>query len=157
MYVFFQKPLDNPGGSDDEEVKPLSLQELQATRTGQIATSLGGETVFSLNRKQAKKEEKRLQASRKENLSRHLTKAVKAAKDLLGYQEPDFRNQPVFWGRFVKHGYVIDKYFVKGAGGYPIPYLLFVPDKPNAKAVIYLDPAGTTANLHQEEWWARRG
>jgi hypothetical protein len=66
--------------------------------------------------------------------------------------------QPVFSGRYQKDGYAIEKYFVMGEGGdYPIPYLLFAPDKSNGKAVIYLDPDGKSTHLQQEERLARNG
>ncbi|MEX0928948.1 MAG: acetylxylan esterase, partial [Balneolales bacterium] len=55
MYAFFQKHLDNPGDPRDEDVELLSEAEIQVTPTGQVATSLGGETVFSLNRREAER------------------------------------------------------------------------------------------------------
>lgn len=156
MYAFFQKYLNNPGSAKDEDVELLDSQELQVTRTGQVVTSLEAETVFSLNRRKANQQMNNLQNSRK-NLGEHLPKIVKAAKKLSGYQKPKDINQPVFTGRFQKRGYSIEKYFVKGEGDYPIPYLLLVPSKPNGKAVIYLDPAGKSAHLRQQERLARRG
>ena len=121
-----------------------SAQELQKTPTGQVSTSLGGETVFSLNRKEAEKLISKLQDSRGD-LTRHLTEVLNSAKKLSGYQEPSEFHEPVFTGRFQKDGYVIEKYFVKGEGDYVIPYLLMKPDKPNNKALIYLHPAGKSA------------
>ena len=38
----------------EPEVIPASEESLRATTTGQVATSLGGETVFTLNQKRAK-------------------------------------------------------------------------------------------------------
>jgi dienelactone hydrolase len=158
MYAFFQKYLDNPGSSEDINVNPLPKKVLQVTHTGQVATSFPrGETVFSLNRKLARKEEKALQTSRK-NLRQFLPKAVRAAKELSGYRAPDSVGSPIFTGRFQKDSYTIEKYFVMGEGSdYPIPYLLFVPDKPTHKALIYLSPAGKSAHLSQEEWLAQNG
>ena len=49
MYAFFQEALDLPGEVRDEDVALLSPEELRVTATGQVATSLGGETVFSLD------------------------------------------------------------------------------------------------------------
>src|SRR5687768_12214003 len=50
MFAFFQKHLDNPGNPLDEEVPLLSETEMKVTPTGQVSTSFGGESVFSLNR-----------------------------------------------------------------------------------------------------------
>ena len=79
MYAFFQKFLNNPGSPVDEEMQLLSNADMQVTGTGQVSTSLGGETVFSLNQKESEKLINDLQVSRN-NLSLHLTKIVKAAK-----------------------------------------------------------------------------
>jgi len=40
MYAFFQKFLDNPGNSNDEEVEFLSKEEIQVTATGQVLLPL---------------------------------------------------------------------------------------------------------------------
>jgi len=159
MYAFFQKQLNNPGNSNDESVYTLTTEEMQVTSTGQGSTSLGGETVFSLNRKEAEKQVNELQVSRSD-LSKHLLEVINSAKKLSGYKEPSVINEPVFTGRIHREGYVIEKYFVKGEGDYVIPYLLMVPDKPNKKALIYLHPSGksTEASVGGEmEWFVRNG
>ena len=144
MYAFFQKFLNNPGSPVDEEMQLLSNADMQVTGTGQVSTSLGGETVFSLNQKESEKLINDLQVSRN-NLSLHLTKIVKAAKELSGYREPSEIHQPVFSGRIQRGGYAIEKYFVKGEGNYMIPYLLIIPESSIKKAVIYLHPSGKSA------------
>ncbi|HET7118976.1 MAG TPA: alpha/beta hydrolase family protein [Hanamia sp.] len=159
MYAFFQKYLDNPGDSTDLEVEPLRNGELLVTKTGQVSTSLGGETIFSLNRKYTEKLVRKLQTSRKD-IPRHISGVLKAAKKLSGYHKPKVYHAPVFTGRFQKNGYVIGKYFVKGEGGYVIPYLLMIPDKPNGKAVICLNPAGKSIEAAaggDMEWFVKRG
>src|SRR5690606_32374363 len=50
MYAFFQKHLNNPGSSEDEVTDTLSQQDLQVTPTGQLATSLKTDSIFSLNK-----------------------------------------------------------------------------------------------------------
>jgi hypothetical protein len=55
---------------------------------------------------------------------------------------------------------VIEKYFVKGEGDYPIPYLLMIPVKPNNKGLIYLHPSGKSAGASaggEIEWFVRNG
>lgn len=159
MYAFFQKHLDNPGDSNDQEVEILSAEEIQVTKTGQVSTSLGGETVFSLNRRETENRINELQASR-DDLTRHLSGVLNSAKKLSGYQEPSVIHDPVFTGRIQRDGYVIEKYFVKGEGDYVIPYLLMKPDKPNHKALIYLHPSGKGAEASaggEMEWFVRIG
>jgi cephalosporin-C deacetylase-like acetyl esterase len=144
MYAFFQRHLDNPGDPEDQEVEVLPAEEIRVTETGQVSTSLGGETVFSLNRKDAEKLVDELESSRRK-IKRHISGALKAAKELSGYEEPAVVEEPVFTGRIQAEGYVVEKYFVKGEGDYVIPYLLMVPEKSNSKGIIYLHPLGKSA------------
>lgn len=159
IYAFFQKFLGNPGDSSEENVKLLSPEELQVSATGQVSTSYGSETVYSLNKKETEKLEAKLQVSRK-NLHTYLPKVLQSAKKLSGYEQPTKTNNPVFTGRFQKEGYVIEKYFVKGDGGYIIPYLLLKPDLPNHRALIYLDPSGKSTEAGpggEMEWFVKKG
>lgn len=159
MYAFFQKFLELPGSPIEEDVEYLTDKDLQKTPTGQLLTSLGGETVFSLNRKDAGELVEKLKSSRK-NRDTYIPEILKSAKQLSGYREPVNDNEPVFTGRFQRKGYVIEKYFVKGEGDYVIPYLLMVPDKPNDKALFYLHPSGKAREAMQGgeiEWFVQKG
>lgn len=159
MYAFFQKYLDNPGDSKDEEVKVLSAEELQVTKTGQISTTFVSETVFSLNKKASEKLLSKLQVSRKD-FPENIENVLESAKKLSGYQKPIKINDPAFNGRFQKEGYVIEKYFVKGEGDYVIPYLLMKPDHSNRKALIYLHPLGKSMEASpggDMEWFVKNG
>jgi hypothetical protein len=159
MYTFFQKYLQLPGSPVEEEVDFPAPQELQKTSTGQLSTSLGGETVFSLNRKESEKLINDLQASGSD-LEKHLSKVLISAKRLSGYKGPSVIDAPVFTGRLQREGYVIEKYFVKGEGDYVIPYLLMIPANPNNKALIYLHPSGKSSNAAvggEIEWFVNHG
>jgi len=159
MYAFFQEHLRNPGNPDDEETQPLTVEEMQVTPTGQVLTSFVGETVFSLNRKEAEKLVNKLHVSRTD-LPGHLSGVLNLAKKLSGYIEPDTVQDPVFTGRIQREGYVVEKYFVKGEGDYVIPYLLMIPDKTNNKALIYLHPSGKEAEAGsggEMEWFVKNG
>ena len=143
----------------DEEMIPLTPEEIQVTPTGQVSTSLGGETVFSLNRKEAEKLADKLQASRAD-IPGYFSGVLNSAKKLSGYQEPADVKEPVFTGRFQREGYVVEKYFVKGEGDYVIPYLLMIPDKPDNKALIYIHPSGKSAEAAtggEMEWFVKNG
>ena len=159
MYAFFQKHLNNPGSSIDEEVTLLSNEEIQVTKTGQVSTSLGGETVFSLNRKESQKLVDNLVVSRKD-ISTHLAGVTKAAKELAGYREPTQEDEPVFTGRINRDGYSIEKYFIKGEGDYVIPYLMMMPERQSNKVIIYLHPSGKGAEASsggEMEWFVKNG
>jgi hypothetical protein len=159
MYAFFQKHLKNPGNPLDEVIPPLTAEELQVTRTGQISTSLTGETVFSLNKKLAENAENQLRRQR-ENSDVFLPEVITAAKKLSGYKEPEIIDEPIFTGRIKRDKYIIDKYFLKGEGDYIIPFLLFKPDIPSDKTIIYLHPSGKSAEAHQGgeiEWFVFNG
>lgn len=157
-YAFFQKYLDNPGDSTDEDIQPLK-GELRVTQTRQLSTSLKGETAFSLNKMDAEKRMDKLKALRK-NISGYFPGIIKSAKELSGYREPGDVSKPVFTGQIQRNGYVVQKYFVKGEGNYVIPYLLMKPEKPVNKALIYLNPAGKTAASAEGgemEWFVKNG
>lgn len=157
MYGFFQKHLNLPGTSQEEEVDFLTEEELQKTSTGQLATSLDSETIFSLNLKESGKYIKSLEQSRKVP-ELHIQKVIASAKNLSGYEEPSLTDEPVFTGRVAAENYVIEKYFIPGEGKYVLPYLLFVPDRQNGKGVIFLHPNGKN---HLEkggiEWFVNKG
>jgi hypothetical protein len=159
MYAFFQKHLNNPGNATDEETPPFTAEEVKVTATGQVSTSFGGETVFSLNRKETEKLVNELQSSRND-LSKHLPAVISSAKKLSGYWEPSEIIEPVFTGRIQREGYVIEKYFIKGEGDYIIPYLLMKPDISNSKALLYLHPSGKAAEASaggEIEWFVKNG
>ncbi|MBN1108570.1 MAG: acetylxylan esterase [Bacteroidales bacterium] len=144
MYAFFRKHLNNPGNTDDEEVERLTKEEMQVTATGQISTSTGSETVFSINRKECERLEEILVEKRKDP-SVFMPAAAIAAKKLSGYREPRETQKPVFTGRIVRENYTVDRYFVKGEGDYVIPYLLFIPGKSSGNLLVYLHPSGKAA------------
>ncbi len=159
MYAFFQKYLDNPGNPVDEAVTIPGDEQLRVTQTGQVATSYGGETVYSLNHKEAKRRMQKMRSARR-HPDRHLPKVLYAAKELSGYRDPGDVPQAAFTGRIPREGYVIEKYFIQGEGDYVIPYLLMVPEHSNQKSLIYVHPSGKAAEASQggeAEWFVRKG
>lgn len=144
-YAFFEKYLNNPGDTSDVEIQPLSAEELHSTSTGQLSTSIKGQTTFSLNKSDAEKRLEKLYAARK-NMPGYLLNAISSAKELSGYQQPKEISEPMFVGRIQRDGYVIEKYLLKGEGNYMIPYLLLKPETSAHKALIYLNPLGKSAD-----------
>ncbi len=144
MYAFFQDHLSNPGDPRDEEVSPLSAEEIQVTPTGQISTSYQSETVFSLNKKMTEMVVAEWQNPIKGSSS-GLESIIDKAKQLSGYIQPKEIGDPVLTGRQQRDGYVIEMYYLKGEGDYIIPYLLVLPESPNNKALIYIHPSGKSS------------
>ncbi len=139
-HKFFQRIFNLPGNSDDVEVEYLK-DELQITESGQVATSLGGETVFSINKKEAEKLLDKLKLSR-EKIDKHLSLVKKSAKKLSGYIKPQKLDDMVFTGRFQRSDYKIERYFIKGEGDYPIPFILYLPNKITGASILYLNENG---------------
>lgn len=141
MYAFFQKHLGNPGDAKDHEIEVIPPNELWATKTGQLATSLQGETMYSLNKKVVERQLSLLEASRT-NVEEHLSKVHDATIKISGFSFPKEYGSEIFSGRYVNTEYKLEKYLIKGSGEYMIPLALFVPNKNNKREVILL--------LHEE-------
>ena len=146
LYAFFRKALDLPGPTGDEPVEIMPFEELNVTPTGQVATSLKGETVFSLNRAEARKRLDELERSRSRQAS-HRSAVLASARQLSGYRAPETGREAVFTGRWQRDGYSVEMYFIQGEGHYVIPFLVFVPGGAGPHpAVIYLHPDGKAAD-----------
>ncbi|HUU27892.1 MAG TPA: acetylxylan esterase [archaeon] len=146
IYAFFQKVLEFPGSPVEEDTELLKPDQLQVTPTGQLSTSLGGETVFSLNQKDALELIEKIESSRKD-VAGHLNQVKLKARELSGYLEPVERVDPVFRGRYHRTGYSIEMYVLQGENeDYVVPLLLFVPEGGGKyPALVYCHPEGKTA------------
>jgi len=144
MYAFFQKYLDHPGSPDDLEVEILEEKELWATKTGQLATSLKGETIYSLNKKIVENQRARLKILRSsEDFDEHIESAGKKAEQMSGFEYPGNFGRTVFSGRYAKSEYLLEKYLVPGSGDYMLPAALFTPaGERNGEIVLLLDEGG---------------
>jgi len=142
MYAFFQKYLDNPGSATDLEVEILEEKELWATETGQLATSLKGETLYSLNKKMVEKQVARLESLRKDS-DQHLASIAGTAKRLSGFEHPRSYGRSIFSGRYVEDDYILEKYLVPGSGEYMLPVLFYSPvGKEINEVILVLDGQG---------------
>lgn len=139
MYAFFQKYLDNPGSPVDLEVEIFDEQDLWATPIGQLATSLQGETIYSLNRKIAKNQIAKLKLSRaREGFDEHSKNTVREALRLSGFKVPEDFGEAVFSGRYAEEDYVLEKYLIPGSGDYMLPAAMFRPAGEGNKEVLLL-------------------
>ncbi len=148
LYSFFQKQLNMPGSSVDEKVEYLTPEEFKITKTGQVITSLGGETIYSLNKKEAEEAIKKIKQTKN---------IIESAKKIVGYKKPKNRVEAVLTGRYDNKDYVIDKYFINGESNSPIPFLLFRPKKVIGSPIVYLNPKGKSAELDEIEWFVKQG
>jgi hypothetical protein len=144
MYSFFQKHLDNPGDSAEEEVEFLEEGEITVTPTGQVSTAFNSKNIFDLNRERAMVNLNRL-AKERANHKGYLEKVTDLAQTTSGYKAPEGVGKPFFMGRSQREGYAIEKYFIEGEGEYAVPYLLFLPRIKNSKAILYLHSEGKQA------------
>ncbi len=145
IYRFFQQFLRNPGNPEDEELEALPAVDLTVTKTGQVSDSLGGESVFSINRVETKRIVARIEESRR-NLPTHLERVKNDARRITGFHSPEAPQRVVFRGREVRPGYAVEKYALGGNEGVPLPVLLLLPETgSNHRALIYLHPQGKSA------------
>jgi len=146
-YAFFQKFLNNPGDPDEENVEPLSKQELLVTPTGQVYTSLKGEDLFSLNHTLTSTVLQNAQAKR-ENYPDFLNSVKENVISMTGYRKPSSSDNDIFSGRFWRDDYAVEKYLVKGPGDYYIPVLSLIPEEGINKSILLLDDEGKTAAVN---------
>ena len=88
MYAFFQKYLENPGSPDDMNVEVLDPEKLWVTKTGQLRTSLEGQSVFTLNRSVVQSQIEILNKKRKDP-SGHLENLKSVAARYSGFEYPE--------------------------------------------------------------------
>lgn len=144
MYAFFQKYLDNPGSPEDLEVEVFEEEELWVTESGQLATSTGSETLYSLNKKIALNQHARLkQLRRSEDFNTHRIRVAEDARYFSGFQAPLQWGKAVFSGRYVQEDYKLEKYLVPGSGDYMLPAALFSPlERQSNEVVLFLHEQG---------------
>jgi len=144
IYSFFMKHFSIQGDPAEVEVDILPSKDLMVTPSGQIFSSLGGDMVFDVNKKESIRLLEKLDSSRK-NLTSHLKQVLRSAKGVSGFIDPCCpKAEAIINGRYQREGYTVSKYALKGEGDYAIPFLLFVPNEPSERhpAILYLHPHG---------------
>ena len=144
MYAFFQKHLANPGDPTDLDVEILEEKELWATKTGQLTTSLGGESLFSLNKKHVRTQVAQIKHLRSSTeFNERVDQIEKEAKNLSGFENPVNFGPSVFSGRYSKEDYLLEKYLIPGSGDYMLPAGLYLPvDRKSDELILVLDEKG---------------
>ncbi len=105
-------------GSEDlepeKEVVPATEEDLWCTPTGQVATSLGGETVFTLNRKRLKEVAKPFAG-------------LAQVRDFIKYSPRSEPPPVVAFGTLARKGYDIEKLVFRPDQDIVVPALLYKP------------------------------
>ena len=162
-YKWFARWLKNEtyeGGEPEVEVLPF--EELACTPTGQVATSLESETVFTLNRKRVESFDPKLPEVQSQDDLAHFREAVteRAARRSAFERK---RGAPAVetYGVIERPGYRVEKILYRPQPEIPIPALLFVPESSGERpAIVYADGAGKSAAAApggEIEWFVRQG
>jgi cephalosporin-C deacetylase-like acetyl esterase len=145
------------------EIELAAFEDLACTETGQVATSLGGETVFTLNRKRAEALDPKLPAIRSASdlaaYRREISERVRRAS-ALEYEKATPEVRP--YAQIDRAGYRIEKLAYISEPGIYVPSLLFVPDGGAARkpAIVYVNGRGKSRDAQPEgeiEWFVKKG
>ena len=140
-YRWLQKVLngrpDDTGEEPDFPVEPPAA--LHSTLTGHLATSLGGENAYTLNRSLAE----RLTRRRPQLDAAALTSAVRSRLAFKRLPAPSVDAA----GPSDMPGYTVEKLVLRTEPGILVPALLFLPAAAGRKpAVLYVHPEGKAAD-----------
>ncbi len=151
IYRFFRKHLSLPGNTTEEQITPFEVSELMVTSTGQLSTSVEGESAFSLNRSFAEQLNRDLQKKREER--GYLDQVREDARRLSGYEVPPGDPEYILDGCFQREGYRVCKYILKGPeDAYVIPLLIAMPEADGPRpAIVSLHPEGKEKGIALEE------
>jgi len=151
-YRWFRRWLKGVEDNEPEqEIEPASDEDLWCTPTGQVSTSLGGETVFSLNKKRLEQ----LKAKGylpPEGIRRRV-------REVSGFEPTPAPLQVRSYGTIARSDYHIEKLVYDSEPGIMIPALLFVPERAKSKkpAVLYVDGGGKSAATCDAEQLVKSG
>ena len=146
-YRWFGRWLKGEEDSSPEADVALETEEaMQATPTGQVATSLGGETVWSLNKRRAR------QIQRKPPTTADVRRVTAFEP---GSGPPAVRG----FGVLDRAGFRIEKLLFDSEPGIQIPSLLYVPASPGGRmpAVILVNGRGKSAANEDAAGLAKSG
>ena len=115
-----------------------------------MATSLGGEDVFSLNRK-------RVEAFKPQRVAGR--ELVARLGRLIGFEPPQGPPAVRPYGSFHRPGYRVEKLVIDSEPGIVVPGLLFLPEGGAARkpAVVYVNSAGKSTGMEDVEPLVRAG
>jgi cephalosporin-C deacetylase-like acetyl esterase len=148
-YRWFARWLQSQEDDGTEQDAPMARpEELWATPTGQVSTSLQGEDVFSLNLK-------RYEIVKLNRPALSLDKV----RELAAFDPRGGNLNIRTYGTMPRTGYRIEKLTYESEPGILIPALLYVPETKVGKypAVLYADGEGKKASAEDAERLVRKG
>ena len=140
-----------------------TFEDLRCTDTGQVATSLGGETVFTLNGKRGAAIDPKLPAiASAADLPAYRAEITRRVRRISAFEydraAPDVRS----YGTIDRDGYRIEKLSYVSEPGIYVPSLLFVPEGGSGRrpALVYVHERGKSREAEpggEIEWFAKKG
>ena len=148
-YDWLSRWLKGSGDHEPEqEVKIESAKELQCTPTGQVASSLGGETVFSLNIKRVEQNKpRRAPLTGTQAVASNRTDMRREIQRLIGFEPQSGTLNVKPFGRIEGDGFAIEKLVYESEPGIVVPAVLLIPKTSEARkpAVVYVNDKGKSA------------
>src|SRR5256886_6849928 len=151
-YDWFGRWLKGARDTDPEpQIEMATPEELRCTPTGQVSTSLGGESVFTLN-------QKRLEQLKANRLTR-LGDLPGKVREAIHYEPPSGPLQVTSYGTITRPGYRIEKLIYESEPGIVIPSLLYVPDAGASRraAVLMVTGDGKASSVTEAEQFVTSG
>lgn len=141
-----------PDSFDDNQLRELSkpdwtAEQLQCSPKGQVMLLPGERSVFQINAETAEK----LSKTRDSGLG------PKTVRESVGASESVPEPQVQVIGTIEREGFRIEKMALKLEKAFKVPALLFVPTKPNGKAILYLHGSSMKADVEAIEQLAKAG
>jgi len=129
----------------DEDFKLWDYDQLQCTKDGQVMLLPGEQSVFDLNRAEAR----RLKAQR-EKLARELPpdalrQRIRQLANVRPLNELEMLTGETV-GTIARDGYRIERRLLRGKDRFSLPALAFVPQEPSGKVYLYLHGDGKAAD-----------
>ena len=151
---------DSEDKAEEAPIEPESAETLFCTSSGQVATSLNGETVFTVNRKRAEQlRGSRSQLADAAALPAYKEKIRQAVLIRTGYQSVSGPVPVTPYGTIQGDGYRIEKLIYESEPGILIPSLLYIPGSGPARkpAVLIADGEGKSTTVTTAAQLARAG
>ena len=151
-YDWFGRWLKGTGDTDPEpQIEMATPEELRCTPTGQVSTSLQGESVFTLNQKRLEK--------LKANHPTRPADLLHNAKEAIRFEPRTGPLKVNLYGAISRTGYRIEKLIYESEPGILIPSLLYIPDAGASKkpAVLMVTGDGKAASASEAEQFATAG
>lgn len=141
-----------PDSFDDNQLRELSkpdwtAEQLQCSPKGQVMLLPGERSVFQVNAEIAAK----LKTTRDSGLG------PKTVREAVGASESVPEPKVEVTGKIVRESFSIEKMAMSLENAFQVPALLFVPTKPNGKAILYLHGSSMKSDAEAIEQLTKAG